>query len=395
MDGWTQIGGEIAGTFYTDNSCNADTTYFYKVSSVNVSGTSAPTSTTYATTPVTSIIALAADAGPLSQPIVQVYNAVTQELLFEITADRTFGVDYTGGVRVATGDLNGDGVPDIIVVPGRNMAPSVLVFSGMDGSLLDDYCIPASATYGNSFKDGLNVAVGDVTGTGTLDIILVPSGGQAVVKVFENITDTSSEIYCFANQAVRQFNAFEDYKHYIGGGSIAVGNTETAVDTGDHSQIVIGTGAGIAPVVRVFDVKTTQTAYTPIREVQSVRPNEVGGVNVAVGDINGDGFNELILASKNGGASWIDIYQMLPEKVSRHVSEFQAFSPAEANIVAVNLIVRDTDGDGLAEIIVTQGAKGRAGFVAKKFQVKSLETKLVDEIFAEWSNPLATGLFIG
>jgi hypothetical protein len=246
-----------------------------------------------------------------------------------------------------------------------------------------------------SFKDGLNVAVGDVTGTGTNDIILVPSGGQAVVKVFENVTDVSAGTYGLSNHAVRQFNAFEDYKHYIGGASLAVGVTETAVAAADHSQIVIGTGAGMAPIVRVFDVVTTQTAYQAVREVKSVRPDEVGGVNVAVGDINGDGFNELILASKNGGRSWVDVYEILPETVSRHVSDFQAFSPAEANIVAVNLVVRDTDGDGLAEIIVTQGAKGRAGFVARKFQVKSLETKIIDEIFAEWSNPLATGLFIG
>lgn len=114
----------------------------------------------------------------MSQPVVQVYDAATMELLFEITADRTFGVDYTGGVQVATGDLNGDGIPDIVVVPGRNMAPNVLVFSGIDGSLLDEYCIPASATYGMNFKDGLNVAVGDVNGTGTNDIILVPSSGH-------------------------------------------------------------------------------------------------------------------------------------------------------------------------------------------------------------------------
>ncbi|MCL2349684.1 MAG: hypothetical protein FWC50_15645, partial [Planctomycetaceae bacterium] len=304
------------------------------------------------------------------------------------------GVGYTGGVRVATGDLNGDGVPDIIVVPGRNMAPEVLVFSGMDGSRLEEYCIPASATYGMSFKDGLNVAVGDVTGTGTNDIILVPSGGQAVVKVFENIT--GSGIHGFSNHAVRQFNAFEDYKQFIGGASIAIGNTETAVASGNHSQIVIGTGPGIEPIVRVFDIVSNQTAYTAIREVQSVRPDAVGGINVAVGDINGDGFNELIVASKNGGRSWVDLYQFYPEKVPQHVAGFQAFGPTEGNDVAVNLVVRDTDGDGLAEIIVTQGAKGKAGFVARKFQVKSsLETKIVDEIFAEWSNPLATGLFIG
>ena len=197
------------------------------------------------------------------------------------------------------------------------------------------------------------------------------------------------------NQPVRQFNAFEDNKHYIGGGSIAVGVTETAVKDADHSQIIIGTGPGISPIVRVFDVATNQPAYTAIREVKSVRPDVLGGVNVAVGDLTGDGFNELVIALRNAGQSWVDIYTLAPNKVSDHVAGFQAFGPTEGNNVAVNLVVRDTDGDGLAEIIVTQGARGKAGFVARKFQVKSLEAKIVDEIFAEWSNPLATGLFIG
>ena len=342
------------------------------------------------------LIALGSDAGPFSKPIVQVYDASTDEFLFEITADRTFGIDYTGGVRVATGDLNGDGVPDIAVVPGRSMAPSVLVFDGKDGSLMTDYCIPAAATYGQSFKDGLNVAIGDVLGNGMNDIILVPSGGQAVVKVFENITDTASGQRGFSNQVARQFNAFEDYKQFIGGGSVAVGNTEESVDAGVKEQIVIGTGPGIDPIVRVFDVETVQPAYNTVREIKS-NPDYIGGVNVALGDLNGDGVNELVISTKNGGRSWVDIIMLYPEACEEFASRFQVFDGGEGNNVAVNVALRDIDGDGLLEILATQSAKGKAGYTVRKIRLyaNNFSPQIVDEIIANWPNELASGLYIG
>ena len=43
---------------------------------------------------------------------------------------------FQGGVRVATGDINNDGTPDIITVPGPGGSSWVKVFSGKDGSLL-------------------------------------------------------------------------------------------------------------------------------------------------------------------------------------------------------------------------------------------------------------------
>ncbi len=359
-----------------------DTLYDFRLTAVNDQGMVAATTT--ARTQVvqdTLIYAVAPDAGPFSRPVVQVYDAVTNDWLYDIHVDQ-FGTNYTGGLRVAVGDVTGDGVPDIVVVPGRNAAPTVLVFCGADGSLREDLCIPAHATYGNSFKDGLNVAIGDVTGDGWNDIILVPSSGQAVVRVFEN----TGGGFRFA----RNFNAFEDNKEYIGGGSIAVGNIENAgntepLDVANHAQIVIGTGVGIAPVVRIFDVINVQPAYTAVREIKSERPEALGGVNVALGDLTGDGGNELLLSSKSGGRSWVDIYMLYPEATER-VSSFQAFRPEEGNNVAVNITVHDT------EIFVTQGAKGKAGPVVRKFQ---LDGQIVDEILIDLANELSSGLYIG
>src|SRR5262249_43998601 len=73
---------------------------------------------------------------------------------------------YTGGVFVASGDVNGDGLADLIVgadagAPGGH----VKVFSGRDGSLLMSFlAFPG-------FIGGVRVAAGDVNGDGHADII--------------------------------------------------------------------------------------------------------------------------------------------------------------------------------------------------------------------------------
>ncbi|MCL2303863.1 MAG: fibronectin type III domain-containing protein [Planctomycetaceae bacterium] len=486
--GWTPIGGTVVGTNYMDSGLNPDTTYYYRVSAVNASGTTAPTSalevktfsfiqlaspqgvaatvkdattltvswndvpnasgyyveyatnssfsgsatqtvwdttcdltglttgtkyyirviavgtgdyvdsptsaaTVVSATPIppvasTSLFAVAPDAGPSSKPIVLVYDAVTETLLFEIVVNE-YGANYTGGLRIATGDINGDGIPDIVVVPGRNAAPTVLVYSGATGQLLSNYCIPASATYGNSFKDGLNVAVGNVTGGNGLNgIVLIPGDGQAVVKVFENAGR--------GLEPAREFNAFEDNKQYIGGGSITVGNTETSVTSGGHSQIVVGSGVGIAPVVRIFDVVKDQPAYRAIHEIKPTRSDSLGGVNVALGDFNGNGFNELVVSERNAGRSWVDIYLLYPEGGVKHLTGVQAFGPDEGNSVTVNITVRGND-NGVTEILATQGAKGKAGSTIRKLQIdpQTLKLKIVDSILADWSNDLGGGMFIG
>jgi len=76
---------------------------------------------------------------------------------------------FTGGIRVATGDVNGDGTDDLIAVPGPGRSPTVQVFDGRNGVLLRSF-----AAFEMSFLGGVYVAAGDVNKDGFDDIVLSP-----------------------------------------------------------------------------------------------------------------------------------------------------------------------------------------------------------------------------
>src|SRR5262249_55120877 len=140
---------------------------------------------------------------------------------------------FLGGVRVAVGDVNGDGVPDILTAPGAGGGPLVKVFSGTDLALLRSF-----DAYDEAFPGGLYVAAGDVNGDGRADIITAPDvGGGPLVRVF----DGASGVLTLA------FNAYDPT--FTGGVRVAAGDTN-----GDgKAEIITGPGFGGGPLVKVFN----------------------------------------------------------------------------------------------------------------------------------------------
>jgi hypothetical protein len=73
------------------------------------------------------------------------------------------------GVRVAVGDVNGDKTEDIIVAPGSGAAPHVKVF---DGATLGE--LRSLFAYDAAFTGGVDVAAGDVNCDGFDEMIVAP-----------------------------------------------------------------------------------------------------------------------------------------------------------------------------------------------------------------------------
>ena len=114
---------------------------------------------------------------------------------------------FQGGARVAAGDVNGDGIDDIITAAGPGAAPHVKVFDGATGRLLLSFF-----AYAPGYRGGVNVAAGDLNRDGFADIIT--SAGPGVgphVKAFDGRTGAE----------VASFLAFAP--GYVGGVNVALG----------------------------------------------------------------------------------------------------------------------------------------------------------------------------
>jgi hypothetical protein len=77
---------------------------------------------------IPSLVAVGADAG--GGPHVRVFDAETGNEQLSFFA---YDPGFLGGVRVALGDVSGDGIPDVITVPGPGGGPHVRVFHGLTG----------------------------------------------------------------------------------------------------------------------------------------------------------------------------------------------------------------------------------------------------------------------
>src|SRR5437763_5719790 len=112
-----------------------------------------------------------------------------------------FGEGFTGGVRVAVGDVTGDRVPDLVVAPGPGAAPVVRVFDGVTGQPVAGP-LGSLSVFDPDFRGGAFVAAGDVNFDGIADIVVgAGAGGSPVVSVIDGKTGaTLATLLAYAPQ---------------------------------------------------------------------------------------------------------------------------------------------------------------------------------------------------
>ncbi|PLX26086.1 hypothetical protein C0580_00635 [Candidatus Parcubacteria bacterium] len=99
------------------------------------------------------------------------------ELLSQFFA---YANDFYGGVNVATGDVDGDGEQEIITAPMAGGGPHIRVFD-QHGNILSEFF-----AYEHSFSGGVNVATGDVNNDNKDEIVLAPMGSyEPRIRVYD------------------------------------------------------------------------------------------------------------------------------------------------------------------------------------------------------------------
>jgi hypothetical protein len=295
-----------------------------------------------------------ADAG--GGPEVIVYDAATGTLRYAFYA---YDPRFLGGVRVTTGDINGDGVPDIITAPGAGGGPDIRVFDGVTGQLIREFM-----AYSPYFLGGVYVASGDVNRDGRADITTAPdTGGGPEVKVFSGRD----------NAILYDFYA---YSPLFGGGvRVAAGD----IDGDGRADIVTGAGPGGGPHVKVFSGATGAV----IRSLMAYSPNFNGGVFVAAGDVNADGRVDIVTGQGAGGVPQVEVFSGLDGSL---LQSFLAFAPNFTSGVRVSV----QDGSGSAQIVVAGGYNSMP--LVETFQGGTLA--MLDSFYA-YDPRFLGGVFVG
>lgn len=267
------------------------------------------------------LIIVGANAG--GGPQVNVYDRIanTQVSFF------AFDTAFRGGVRVAGGDINADGFEDIVVAAGPGGGPNVKVYDGVSYSEIRNFF-----AYAPQFSSGIFVACGDVNGDGYADIITgAGAGGGPHVQVFSGLDNSIIASY-FAYSTV-----------FTGGISVASGD----LNADGFSDVITGAGAGGGPhVLGLSGQALIAGQQVALANFFAFDPGVTRGIFVASGDFDNNGSADIMVAAGPGGGPHVKVFNSFGTAT---LDSFFAYPVEFSGGVTIGAV--DVNGNGTIDVV--------------------------------------------
>lgn len=250
---------------------------------------------------------------------------------------------YGNCLLLCSGDINADGKDEIVAGrgPAEGNDSEVLVFSG-DGAPLGRF-----AAFEVQSPYGAAVAAGDIDGDGTDEIIAARGPWRK--------NDTRITVLSGAGERLVSFVAFPGKKYGV---TVAAGDLDG--DGKDEIIAAPGPGQRYRPAIRVFTGAGRLLVEFQLEDLVHNDEYRVlirHGIRVSAGDIDGDGADEII-----GAPPYLHAYRAHfitvdfpdgieePEQSRWHWVYFH-----RGVLFGLNTAVGDVDGDGIDEVVAGPG----------------------------------------
>ena len=225
--------------------------------------------------------------------------------------------------------------------PDRDIAPEVKLYRG---SLL----LRRFTEFNGNQDTGVRIAVADVNGDGKSDIITGagPGGNHRVI-----VRD--------GNNLSRILFDFDAFPSHGGNGGVFV----AAGDINGDGKADIITGQDNGAWIKVYDGASTTlvpTRLAGLRPYYDLNVNYASGIRVAVADMNGDGFSDILVAPGPHGRTPVRYYDGQVVPTWTKLGELDPFMANNPN--GIFIAAGDVTGDGKADIVVAHGDKTEASW---------------------------------
>ena len=340
---------------------------------------------------------IAANAGQNNVSVANVSGTGTLETPTNTTV--------SGVNQVVEGDLNGDGIPELVVVNyntlnGAQNGTRVTIFQGLSGGGFSSTPVTLSPT--TDIRTVVSVALGNISGhaSGLPDIILLDQQDSTVGFLINNMTAGQATITAASFSTLSSVSVGSTPDQVVVGAFGSNGRIDLAVahnGSGDDFNGGSSTAAGVTVLLNTGSAAPFNAANTTEvdsgKPVQSLAVENVTGPggyldivaaedpstgdvdlllnngqgkftlqgtyatgvanpdSIAVADFNGDGYLDVVVASQSTNATQGGVAVLLNQAGTGFGTPIQ--TAVDSGIGLENVVVSDINQDGLPDLLVS------------------------------------------